>query len=149
MIAIPLKISTTDAIVVAVIDGDTLTAEIPGHDPFPVRIAGIDAPEIGQPFFDESLDRLAELTVGRPVRLETFPKFSWHRTVAKITANGKDVALELLRTGHAWFCSTHRMTLAGPDRLAYSDAERSARLARLGLWIDDHPVSPWDWRKKN
>ena len=33
------------------------------------------------------------------------------------------------------------------DRVLYQDAEVVARSARLGLWSDDVPVPPWDFRK--
>ncbi|MBC7587818.1 MAG: hypothetical protein H7178_05595 [Chitinophagaceae bacterium] len=29
-----------------------------------------------------------------------------------------------------------------------ANAEMEAREKRLGLWIDENPMAPWEWRKK-
>jgi endonuclease YncB( thermonuclease family) len=56
--------------VVGVTDGDTLTLLSADRHPVRVRLAGIDAPERGQPFGARAKRSLAELTFGREVRVE-------------------------------------------------------------------------------
>ena len=53
---------------VSVHDGDTLTVVEDGRQT-KVRLHGIDAPEIGQPFGTRSRDQLATLTLGKVLRL--------------------------------------------------------------------------------
>lgn len=51
--------------VVSVHDGDTLTALDASNVQHKIRLHGIDAPEIGQPFGAKSRDRLAGLAKGK------------------------------------------------------------------------------------
>ena len=60
----------TDALVVSVHDGDTLRARTRQGDLLTIRIAGIDAPELGQPFGRESRVLLAAAIAEDPVDLD-------------------------------------------------------------------------------
>ena len=103
---------------VAVIDGDTFVGS---KDARVVRLWGVDAPELDQPKGD-----------------------SWGRLVA-IARRGKeiDIGLELIKMGLAWHDPRY-----APKAKEYAEAEAEARKAKRGLWSDDKPVSPWDWRKQ-
>ncbi len=46
----------------------------------------------------------------------------------------------MVADGLAW----HFTRYSDDKRLAA--AEREARAARVGLWADEAPVAPWDWR---
>ncbi len=35
-----------------------------------------------------------------------------------------------------------------PKAKEYAEAEAEARKEKRGLWSDDKPVAPWDWRKQ-
>ena len=67
---------------------------------------------------------------------------SWKRIVVRAESEGKDVSLELLKMGLAWYCPEF-----APRRNDYREAEQEAREARRGLWSDENPVSPAEWRK--
>jgi hypothetical protein len=62
------------------------------------------------------------------------------RTVARMYIDGKDVSLELGRAGLAW----HFTRYSSDPVLA--DAEREARAAKRGLWVQPNPVPPWEYR---
>jgi endonuclease YncB( thermonuclease family) len=49
----------------------------------------------------------------------------------------------MVRAGFAW----HYLKYA-PKETELADLEADARNNRRGLWIDDAPVAPWDYRKK-
>ena len=34
------------------------------------------------------------------------------------------------------------------DRRLYSEAEREARIKQKGLWKDEEPMAPWEWRRR-
>lgn len=125
---------------VAVIDGDTFVGS---KDARVVRLWGVDAPELDQPWGEASKVALIAFTNRRQLNIE--PKGdSWGRLVA-IARRGKeiDIGLELIKMGLAWHDPRY-----APKAKEYAEAEAEARKAKRGLWSDDKPVSPWDWRKQ-
>jgi endonuclease YncB( thermonuclease family) len=56
---------TIEGRVVGVHDGDTVTLLDPNNRQHKIRLDGIDAPELGQPFGRASKQHLAELLAGR------------------------------------------------------------------------------------
>jgi endonuclease YncB( thermonuclease family) len=90
----------------SVIDGDTLYV---GRLKY--RLCGIDAPERGQPGSQAATDHLRFLTKGRRITCrpvgEGTPcdgrseRKSHDRIVAQCFVDGKDIAAEMVRSGHA------------------------------------------------
>ncbi len=126
--------------VVSVHDGDCLTALDANSTQHKVRLQGIDAPELRQPFGSKARDRLAELTIGQTVTVETFGRDRYGRTLGRIVIEGQDVNRQLVLDGLAW----HYVRYSKAEALAA--AEREARAAGRGLWADREPVPPWEWR---
>jgi micrococcal nuclease len=126
--------------VVAVIDGDTLTVLDAANRQQRVRLAGIDAPERGQPFGTKARERLASLTMGKPVAVHSQGQDKYGRMIASIEAGGQDVGQQLVAAGLAWHYTRYS------DDAGLAAAEREARAARRGLWGDREPVPPWEWR---
>jgi endonuclease YncB( thermonuclease family) len=56
--------------VVGIADGDTITVLDSTNDPHKVRLAGIDAPEKGQPFGNVAKQNLARLVASKAVSVE-------------------------------------------------------------------------------
>lgn len=130
-------------LVVAVADGDTLTARCgePGaYEQVRVRIAEIDAPERGQPFGQASRQALADLCFQQTAAIRAQKRDRYGRTVARVECRGQDVSRQLVADGHAW-AFTRYLT---DQRVA--DLEQQARSARRGLWVDPAPMAPWEWR---
>lgn len=131
-------------LVVAIADGDTLTARCDGEAaPYTVivRLAEIDAPEKRQAFGAVSKQHLADLCFQKPVELVGSTRDRYGRTVARALCDGIDANAAQVRAGMAW-AFTQYLT----DR-SIADIERDARKQRLGLWSDPVPVPPWEWRK--
>lgn len=127
-------------------DGDTLTVrDANGRDTI-VRIQGIDAPELGQPFSRISKGNLEELTLRREVKVFGQKTDRFGRTVGRVTVDGKDAGLEMLRRGYAWHFKRYEHEQSEEDRSAYAQAEIAARTQRLGLWRDPAPQPPWEYR---
>jgi endonuclease YncB( thermonuclease family) len=70
--------------VILVADGDTITVLTEDKHQQRVRIAGIDAPEKGQPFADRSRQNLVSLTVGKDATLQCHKIDRYQRTVCKV-----------------------------------------------------------------
>lgn len=126
--------------VVAVIDGDTLTVLDAANTQHRIRLAGIDAPERGQPFGTKARERLAALTMGKTVAVHSQGQDRYSRTLAGIEVDGRDVGRQLVADGLAWHYTRYS------DDAGLAAAEREARAARRGLWGDREPVPPWEWR---
>ena len=127
--------------VVAVTDGDTITV-LAGKEQVKVRLDGIDAPERRQAFGTVAREKLAELVFEKPVKVITKGKDRYGRTIGTVIAGERSVNLEMVRAGLAW----HYVEYSKDAELARS--EREARAAKRGLWADEAPVAPWDYRKR-
>ena len=126
--------------VVSVHDGDTLRAIDEAKVEHKIRLHGIDAPEIGQPFGNVSREGLTALAKGKAVAVHVEDRDRYGRTVARLEIDGRDINRQMVADGLAW----HYTRYSDDARLAA--AEREARAARRGLWRDAAPVAPWDWR---
>ena len=127
--------------VVRVADGDTLTVLV-SNQQVRVRLQGIDAPESAQAFGTRSKQALSDKVFGKDVRLAWAGKDRYGRVLGDVYAGGRWVNLEMVAEGWAW----HYVRYSSDKRLA--DAEAAARAARLGLWQDQAPVPPWEFRRK-
>jgi len=134
--------------VVGITDGDTFQGLTDNKQLLKIRIYGIDAPEKNQAFGTRSKQYLSDLIFGKQVRIQPQltkrgkPKRSWNRFVAWVyTSDGKDVSAEMLKAGMAWHFKKYDST---PE---YAKYEINARKARVGLWIDQNPIAPWNFRR--
>jgi endonuclease YncB( thermonuclease family) len=132
--------------VVGVSDGDTITLLVDGHDQYKVRLSGIDAPEKSQPFGSRAKQRLSDLVYGKTVTALGTKRDRYRRLIAKILVNGRDANLEMVASGYSWHYKKYEGEQPAVDRTAYALAEREARMAKRGLWVDESPVAPWDYR---
>ena len=134
--------------VVRVADGDSMTVLTAAREQHRIRLAGIDAPERQQPFSQRSREHLADLLAGQTVRVEPSKLDRYQRMVAKVFVQGQDASLAQLQAGLAWHYKDYEREQPREDRLAYAQAEDTARAARLGLWQDRQPLAPWEFRRQ-
>lgn len=129
-------------LVVGISDGDTLTARCDGiQEQVKVRLAEIDAPEKKQPWGGRSKQALSEMCFMKKAELRVVTRDRYGRTVATVVCDGTNANREQVRRGMAWVYDKYVK-----DASLY-DVQREAMGARLGLWHDTVPVSPWEWRK--
>lgn len=134
--------------VVRVADGDSITVLTDTREQQRIRLAGIDAPERQQPFSQRSREHLSVLLAGQTVRVEPSKLDRYQRMVAKVFVQGQDASLAQLHAGLAWHYKDYEREQPREDRLAYANAEDTARAARLGLWQDRQPLAPWEFRRQ-
>lgn len=134
--------------VISIADGDTITVLDESKTQHKVRLAGIDAPERAQPFGQRSRESLEELVAGRAVIVETHKQDRYGRHVGKILINGRDINVEQIRRGMAWFYREYSNEQTADDRLVYDLAEVKAKSSRRGLWADKDPIPPWEFRRR-
>jgi micrococcal nuclease len=129
---------------VGVHDGDSMTILIDtpdGKRQAKIRLDGIDAPELGQPFSRVSRDGLAKMVFERECAVESRGPDKYGRTVGRVSVDGADVNAAMLDSGLAWHYKKYDSL---PEMAA---REQAAKRANAGLWDDRNPIPPWDWRK--
>ena len=134
--------------VVAVQDGDTVTILDAARVQHRVRIAGIDAPERSQAFGEVSKQSLARLVHDRHVEARCPKRDRFGREVCSVFLGSRDVGLEQVRGGYAWWYREYAREQTPDDRATYEAAETEARDTRRGLWNDPAPQAPSAFRRQ-
>jgi len=139
---------TIEGLVVGVADGDTITVLDQQKNTYKIRLQGIDAPEKKQAFGEKSKQSLHDLVHRKQVRIEYDKEDKYGRIVGKVTVDDVDVCLQQLVLGMAWHYKKYQNEQSVSDRALYSDTELKSKSLKLGLWTDDMPMPPWEFRKK-
>lgn len=132
--------------VIKVTDGDTVNVLTSDNETHKIRLSGIDAPEKKQAFGNRSKQALADLIDGKTVTVEYNKLDRYQRVIGKITFDGQDVNLRQIKLGLAWHYKKYEKEQDVEDRSIYADAEYLAQRDKLGLWLDQNPIAPWDFR---
>ena len=92
-----------EGVVTRVSDGDTFWMRPAGGTRYlKVRIEGIDAPEICQPWGLESKRALESLLLRKTVRIEGRLRDDHGRRLARPMLGDDDIGARMVRDGHAW-----------------------------------------------
>lgn len=129
--------------VISIPDGDTLTVINSSNKKIKIRLAGIDAPELKQKYGYTSRDYLRKITSGKKLTYKIHSKDDYGRVVAILYADDKDLNYEMIKAGLAWHYKYYYKSKK------YSEAEKNARKEKLGLWQDNNPQAPWDFRRQS
>lgn len=128
-------------------DGDSLKLIPDGEtEEIRVRLYGIDAPEKGQEFSNQSREQLRKLTQKKNIRVEVQDIDHYGRYIGKVYVGSTYVNQEMLRTGLAWYYGHHADNDKDTD---LQKAQQSAQKADKGLWSNPNAVSPRQFREKN
>ncbi|MFM1880689.1 MAG: hypothetical protein RLZZ344_923 [Pseudomonadota bacterium] len=133
---------------VRVFDGDSMLMRTPNGETIKMRIAGVDAPEKSQPSADPARDRLERLLKESPLQVTILKKDVYGRWLTSIVVSDRDLGQQLIEEGHAWFFRRYQSDLTAEQRRQYDWAEQKAREDRRGLWAEEQPVAPWEFRQR-
>ncbi len=133
--------------IIHVSDGDTVTLLTKDNASLRIRVSGIDAPEKKQAWGARSRQAMMRCAYGKTAKVETNKKDRYGRLVGVVTVAGTDCGLSLLKSGLAWFYAAYERELPAAKRSVYRAAEQDARKKKRGLWQDNAPQAPWEWRK--
>lgn len=150
-------IRTIEGFVSKVSDGDTIQVTDSLGTKVKVRFYGIDCPETekgnkrtgkiskqGQPYGDDALRALQGKLERQRVRLDVMDIDRYGRTVSIVWLNNRNINLEMVSDGWAW---AYKQYLDRPHASEYIQAEEQARKHRKGLWEQNNPQPPWEFRK--
>ena len=128
-----------------IVDGDTVQ-----FGETRLQIAGIDAPQTDQLCLNKAgacwkcgiaaREQLRTQAAGKSWTCKVVRKNRYGRLLAKCSADGDDIAGEMVRNGWALASTT--------GSAAYLSDEKEARASDAGLWAGAF-VAPLDWRKRN
>lgn len=120
-------------IVDRVIDGDTFVTATGER----IRLYGIDAPEMDQPYGPEAKAVLTDLLDG-PVTIDRVTKDRYGRTIATAKGRGREIASEMIAAGAAWM---YRKYCSRPLCVNLRRLEAKSKRLRKGLWGSESKTS--------
>ena len=114
----------------SVIDGDTFYLSN-GEG---VRLIGIDTPEYGDYYYEESSQRLEQFVQGMCVELERdiSERDHYGRLLRYVYVDEKFINLELVKEG---FAEAFEYPPDTKHAMSFKDAESRAKELKLGIWI--------------
>lgn len=128
---------------IRVIDGDSIA-----YGEQRLRLACIDAPEKGQAGFTFSKELLSsKINLRESLEVEVVGSDTYNRQVAIVSQRGKNLNLEMLRSGGAMVYSPTKSHCK--DSQEFILAEQEAKELEVGIWSPPAypPISPSTFRK--
>ena len=138
LLAAPLILFALCGKVVSVHDGDTITI-LAQKKQIKIRLFGIDAPELKQPYGKKSKQFLSNSIAGQIVEVKENGNDRYGRTIGTISLNGEDINAQMVENGYAWAYRKFSKK--------YTAQESKAKSQKLGLWQDKEPIPPWVFRR--
>jgi micrococcal nuclease len=146
LVAAPAGATGFEGKVFRVKDGDSLMVFRPDvKRTSEIRLAGIDAPELAQPWGVQARTALRRLADGKPVRVEVTDRDRYGRLVARVWVGRTMVNAEMTRQGNAWAFDRY---LKDPEIRA---GQELARREKRGLWAlpPADRLPPPTWRERH
>lgn len=135
--------------VIAVADGDTIRVLDAEQRQHKVRLAWIDAPERHMAFGSAARKALSARVWRQEVSVEVIDTDRYGRHVGLVRLGDQDVNWLQLSEGWAWHYQFYAQQSQSTQQYQrYAEAEKNARLQRIGLWRDSNAIAPWQWRRK-
>ena len=131
--------------VVSVADGDTITVLTADKQQIKVRLSSVDTPEGGQAYGQKAKNFTSSMVFKKNVTIHPETTDKYGRTVAMVYVDGKNLNEQIVANGYGW---VYRYYCKGSYCDDWLKLEETARDAQIGLWADNHPLPPWDWRQQ-
>lgn len=134
-------------------------SSIKGVEPFSIRLAGIDAPEVRffdrpeQPFAKEAREELRRMVLNKNVRIRVLDIDHYRRIVAMVfvrknALQNLNVNLEMVRNGLACVYNGTKTSFGGL-KSKFVEEERRAQKKKLGIWSDPTFILPKEYKEKH
>jgi len=129
--------------VVEIHDGNTIEILLVQENvSYKIQLAGIDCPEIEQPFGLEAKLLLEKNLIGEKVEVLVEGKNRWGiRQAVVLPKSGEDPRLKLLAEGLAWTSEKDVI----PE---FESIRIDAKAHHKGLWKSEDPTPPWIFRRQ-
>lgn len=127
----------------SVIAGDTITITSKGKV-IEIRLFGIDTPDKTQAFGQFARNFTGGKASKGEIRVEPITKDHDGRTVAMVFVNGVNLNEQLVSQGFGWVSRQYCKESFCADWLKF---ESNAKSLHKGLWADENPTPPWEYRQ--
>ena len=127
--------------VISVTDGDTIKILDEKNKVYKIRLNDIDAPEKKQAFGNKSKENLSKYIAGENVRVEYYKLDRYKRILGTVYFKDKDINKQQIIDGYAWVYKKYS------KNNEYINQERISKKHKRGLWKDEKPIEPWEYRK--
>lgn len=121
-------------------DGDTISVVF-NRKAIIVELAGVDCPELEQDFGKEAAAFTNSFIYRKKVTVDVLNYDEEEHIIGKVTVDEKDLALALIEEGLGWYIDG-----TSSDK-ELSRAQKTAKKAKKGLWIQPKPTPPWTFRE--
>lgn len=127
---------------IKIVDGDTFDLLTKEKTVLRIRMNGIDCPERRQYFYQSAKNALSKYIFNKEVNLVISGRDRNKRIIATVYCGRENINLAMIRDGNAWHYKKYSADTA------FANAEKQARSNRKGLWSQDNPIAPWEFRKR-
>lgn len=135
-------VSSITGKVIKIYDGDTFRIDTKKMQECKIRISDIDCPEKNQSYGIEAKNFLTKKILNKTVLIKNLKRDKYNRIVGLVIYDkNKDLGKDILESGLAWVWKFSKNVL-------YKKVESQARKKKIGLWKKNHPIDPYNWRKK-
>ncbi len=151
LLALPLAVFSSGSAaslsgkVADVVDGESFSIVSQNH-PLKVKLIAVAAPDKRQSYAGVARQHLADLILNKYVTVR-FSALEDGFLVGQVLLDQMDVGAQMIRDGAAWYNKSDERLLGELERQIYGGSQAAARAERRGLWQDESPVSPWDYRQ--
>jgi micrococcal nuclease len=139
--SIPVSSQTLEGKVVGITDGDTFKLLVQDSILHRIRVANIDCPEKKQPFSAKAKQFTSDAIFGKIVKVNVLSTDRYGRFIGVTTYNDSLILnRDLLKNGLAWHFVRYS------NDMTLEELELTARKKKIGLWQEESPIPPWEWR---
>jgi endonuclease YncB( thermonuclease family) len=130
-------------------DGDTLRVRSPKGEVFKIRSACVDAPELKQPWGEESRNYLRSMIneAGGKVKVKVINTDRYGRSVAELWTKSGLLQSRMAAAGMAFAYDQYSKDCPNWD--AVKSSEKAASELKVGVWRSPNFQRPWDYRQSN
>lgn len=135
--------TTSKAKVVGIKDGDTVVVLDSLNNQITLRLAEVDTPEKNQPFGTKAKQFTSDQIYLKTIKYVVTDTDRYGRLIAMIyyDEDNKYLSAEIIKAGMGW----HYKRYSTSKELALF--EDNAKKNKIGLWIENNPIEPSEWRK--
>lgn len=146
LIFIPLLTvsQSLSAKVVGIKDGDTVIVLDSLNNQITFRLAEVDCPEKNQPFGAKAKQFTSDQVYLKTIKYVVTDTDRYGRSIAMIyyDSDNKYLSAEIIKAGMGW----HYKRYSTSKELA--TFQENAKQNKIGLWIDNDPIEPSEFRRK-